>query len=162
MSSMEPLRFLFLLAHMSTLEARLREAQEDAAREARRQAAEQRQAETTAKNNSQTSRGSGSAFLGGLIKTVGQTVLQQKYGIPPSPQSSVSPSTGDCMPPAAANILSQCQSGSSGMSACQTAQYAASCLLRAESACGGCGSCVSDARGLRQSFLATAAQVCSR
>ena len=106
---------------------------------------------------------------GSLLGALVNGYLQGKYGIStPSaaPRSPGVPYGGgsagaDCTPPAVIDLLSQCTNSVRSEGVCQTARTTASCMVRAESECGGCDSCILNARALRRQAEATAQQSCA-
>jgi hypothetical protein len=135
--------------------ARQQEEEESAQRaEAARLA--QEQAEQDAANNADAQPKSGGGFWNGLAQTASltQQILSLKHG----GGAGIGGTGGDCTPPAATNAVQQCANVAG--SSCGLLKSFASCLARAQAACGSCGSCIAAIRS-QQMSAQSSAQVCN-
>jgi hypothetical protein len=146
--------------------ARQQEAEESAQRaEAERLAKEQAdqadQADQDAANNVDTEAQpkSGGGFWNGLAQTASltQQLLSLKHG---GGGAGFGGSGGDCTPPAATNAVQQC-APASGAGSCQMFKSYASCLARAQAACGSCGSCINAIRSQQMAAQSSAQSICN-
>jgi hypothetical protein len=146
-------------ARQDTL-AKQQEAEESAQRaEAARLAREQAESDADNESDSDPSppRKSGGGFWDGLAQSA--SLAQQILSLKGGRGAGLSGSGGDCTPPAATNAVQQCAAASGG-SNCGILKAYASCLARAQAACGSCGSCIS-AIHTQQMSIQNSASVCN-
>lgn len=145
-------------------------AQQQAADNAKRAQAErlaQEQADMEASNDNDPEppppppeRSTGTGFWNGVAQgaSLTQQLLALKSGRAAgiSGLSGISGSSGDCTPPAANNAVQQCSSAV-GNGTCAMLRSYASCLTRAQTLCGSCGSCSNAIRAQTMSIQRSAA-----